>query len=88
MNPENQRPGQEDYLYRDMKCCLHPCSARNCPEVQCALDFPGGLTAYLRYQEIRRVFTECKDINEAAKILKIDPSNARKRFKWFQSLTG
>lgn len=87
MNPDNKRPGQEDYLYREMKCCLHPCSVRDCPEIQCALDFPGGMTAYMRYQEVRRVFTECTDINEAAKVLGIDPSNARKRFKWFQSLT-
>lgn len=87
MTTDNQRAGQEEYLYRDMMCCLHPCSVKECPEIICALDFPGGMPAYLRYQEIRKVFISCTDINEAAKMLGIDPSNARKRFKWYQYVT-
>lgn len=87
MNPDNKRPGQENYLYKDMKCCLYSCSVHDCPETQCVLDFPGGLTAYLRYQKVRKIFTASNDINEAAKVLGIDPSNARRRFKWFKSLT-
>lgn len=93
MNPENQKPGEENHLYRDMKCCLHACSVWDCPEKICVEDLPtrdgfrGGLTAYRRYQETLKVFQEHKDINEAAKALGIDPSNVRKRFKWLQSFT-
>lgn len=98
--PLDQIPGQETYLYmrlRDVKCCLHSCTVWECPESVCLEDFPGtnarrgGRATMKRYQETLeayKVYQECKDINEAAKILGVDPSNARKRFKWFQSITG
>ena len=95
MNPENKEPGEEKYLYtrtRDMKCCLHSCTVWDCPEPVCIEDFPsmggfrGGQTAFKRFQNTLRLYKECPDINEAAKILGVDPSNVYRRFKWLKSI--
>lgn len=93
----DQIPGEEEYLYtgeRDMKCCIHICKVWECPEAVCLEEFPsrggfrGGLTAYKLYQETLKLYKECPDINEAAKVLGVDPSNVRRRFKWLKSITG
>lgn len=92
MKSENTRPGEEKHLYVDMKCCIHPCSVRECPEARCIEDFPDRrFTEWCgsesRYLETLRVFQECQNIKETAKVLNIDPSNVRKRLKWIKSLT-
>lgn len=91
MNPIDQIPGQEAYLYtraRDMKCCLHSCSVWDCPEIVCVEDAPqkagprGSLAAFRRYQDTLKLYEEYKDINEVAKVLNLDPSTVRRRLKW------
>ena len=97
-NPTETIPGQERYLYTkagSMKCCIHPCTVWDCPESVCVEDFPAvngrwkGRGALKRYQETLKaykVFKECNDIREAAKILGIDVNNTYRRFRLFQFL--
>lgn len=63
--------GCEEHLYREMQCCLHPCSVQFCPEPICAIEFPGGKNAYLRYKKLKEILNEGVDIREAAERLNI-----------------
>jgi hypothetical protein len=72
-----EKIGCESYLYKEIRCCLHNCSANMCPEVICAIEFPGGINSYLRYKTLREALLSGMDINEAADYLKISRQKAR-----------
>jgi hypothetical protein len=62
-------------------CCLHEtCPVIDCPEPVCAMEFPGGIAAYIRAKEIRDAVEGAKDIAEAAKSLNISESAAQRRY--------
>lgn len=81
------KAGCEDHLYRQMNCCLHPCSVLECPEPICAADFPGGVKAFLRYKEMRAILESTNDINDAASKLSLTPQTVQRRYNKIKSLT-
>lgn len=63
-------------------CCLHEnCPVLNCPEPVCAMEYPGGINAYIRDREIREAVEQSPDIEEAAKALNISESAAQRRYR-------
>lgn len=77
----NERIGQEEYLYKGMLCCLNPCAVQECPEPICALDFPGGLNAYVRCKGVLDRLRGGADIDEIAEELGIRPYLAKRLYK-------
>lgn len=73
--------GCEDYWYKDMTCCLHPCSVRDCPEAICAIEFPGGINAYRKYKALEAILLNGADIAEAAQIMNVSLYTANYLYK-------
>lgn len=81
---EKNETGCEEYLYRDMKCCLHPCSVQDCPEIRCVLDFPGGVKSYIRSKNLRELLESEGGIHKAAEKLGVTPQTIERRYNKFK----
>lgn len=77
---EQEEIGCEAYLYKDIQCCLNPCSASQCPEPICAIEFPGGINAYLRYKKLQQVLRSGMDLEQAAAYLNVSMYSVRSLF--------
>jgi hypothetical protein len=75
------RIGCESYLYKDAQCCLNKCNASECPEPVCAMEFPGGINAYLRYKSLHEALLSGMNLEQAAVYLNISKSTAIALFK-------
>lgn len=76
----SEKNGCEDHLYRGMSCCLHPCLVQDCPEPICAMEFPGGVKAYLRSKELREILESAPDINKAAEQMGVTAQTMQRRY--------
>lgn len=56
-----------------------------CNEPICAMDFPGGIKALLRYKQVKGLLESGMDVNQLAEALGIHITNARKLFKKMQA---
>lgn len=83
-----ERIGCESYLYKDIQCCINTCSASECPEPICAIEFPGGINSYIRYKELQRLLRSGLDIKDAAEQLGISMQIARITFNKGNKVLG
>lgn len=86
VDKEQDKVGCEEYLYKEMVCCLHPCPVTECPEPVCAITFPGGMKSYLRYKEMRVVLEAGTTINEAAGKLGISVQTLQRHYNKVRNL--
>ena len=70
---------QEKYP-KDRGCFLHP-SCLTCPEEVCVFDFPGGIKAFLKDQETKRLMEEGIDPKTMAEQLCIHKRTAERRIQ-------
>jgi len=77
---DDRRTGQEEYLYKDTRCCLNPCSVKDCPEPICVFDYPGGMRAYLKQQEMRKLLDDGMSFEQVALALNIGIDAVQRRF--------
>lgn len=62
---------EDEYLYKDTGCCLHPCSTFDCPEPLCILEFPGYKKGRERYKLMVGMIAEGLNTDEIAERLNI-----------------
>lgn len=66
---------------KDTGCCLDPnCPTDECPEPMCAMEFPGGIQAYLRHKETMEQLRTDKDLVEIGKALSLSKRATEKRY--------
>ena len=71
---------QEEKYPKDKGCFLHP-TCLECPEPICIFDFEGGIKAFLKDKETKRLISEGASSKDIARQLGIDQSTARRRIK-------